>query len=202
MTRRFSCTFQTRSNDSNNGHANANHITRVNNMTRKRKRPIPISADIAPCKRHRKGIDEAINACVTHPTLSLYYPQINTLRDHILNKLPTTSKTRRRKIAALGLCDDDRNGCPELDGSYGVDGGLAKLLDRALICKRPDGLSIALEARQQDFLAFSQRNEGVDESSLLEGSTPQSEVSVYVRFEGEYLSSTSIISLDPATTYF
>ncbi|KAL9002381.1 MAG: hypothetical protein Q9188_004680 [Gyalolechia gomerana] len=145
-------------------------------MTRKRKRPIPTSADIAPCKRHRKGIDEAANACVTHPTLSLYYPQINTLRDHILSKLPTTSKTRRRKIAAFGLCDEDRNGCPELDGSYGVDGGLAKLLDRALICKRPDGLSIALEARQQDFLAFSQRNEGVDESSLLEGSTPQSEI--------------------------
>ncbi|KAI4182459.1 MAG: hypothetical protein LQ348_004847 [Seirophora lacunosa] len=53
---------------------------------------------------------------------------------------------------------------------------LAKLLDRTLICRKANEHRVPFETREQGFRTFSQRNDAVDESSLLEGNTPQSDV--------------------------
>lgn len=153
-------------------------------MAGKRKRQRPHKSDRTPHKRCKTGEDAAASVGVTHPTLSLYYPQTLTLRDYVLSKLPATSKTRKRKISALGK--RVRNGKPHTSDETQDDAGadLVKLLDRTLVCRRHGQSTAVANTRGQDFRVFSQRNEGVDESSLLEGGTPQSEVglpTVYIQ---------------------
>ena len=147
-------------------------------MPGKRKRHRPAKDHDAPSKRIKKDGAGATVASITHPTLSLYYPQILTLRDYALSKLPVSSKSRRRRIAAVGYYGKNGHSNQNTQTSYDPNAALAKLLDGTLICRRPSVPGVALEIRQKDFQAFSQRHDGVDESSLLEGSTPQSEVSL------------------------
>ncbi|KAL8903673.1 MAG: hypothetical protein Q9207_003775 [Kuettlingeria erythrocarpa] len=145
-------------------------------MAGKRKRHRPHKTDSGPRKRLKTGKDEAASAGVTHPTLSLYYPHTLTLKDYVLSKLPTTSKTRRRKIIAIG--NGKRAGKSDGNGET-QDAAVAdviRLLDRTLVCRRHDEVKAAADTRGQDLRVFSQRNDGVDESSLLEGGTPQSEI--------------------------
>ena len=69
------------------------------------------------------------------PTLCLYYVQILTLRNHLLSKLPPTSKIRRRRIASA---DDP-------------------IFDRTLVCIRDVRKQSSDLVRARDFEAFSQR---------------------------------------------
>ncbi len=149
-------------------------------MAGKRKRHRPHKADSGPNKRHKTGKDAAASLEVTHPTLSLYYPHALTLRDYVLSKLPATSKTRRRKI--IGVGKGKKTGKSNADGETqdAAVADLVKLLDRTLVCRRHDEVKAAANTWAQDFRVFSQRNDGVDESSLLEGGTPQSEVGLSV----------------------
>lgn len=114
-------------------------------------------------------------ATITHPTLSLYYPRILTLRDYILSQLPATSKTRRRKFTNLSHETTEKSG-GNGDTEDEASTMLAKLLDRTLICRQATESPMPFETREQDFRTFSQRHDAVEESSLLEGSTPQSDV--------------------------
>lgn len=157
-------------------------------MTGKRKRHRPAKSVAVPSKRLRKDGTGPVssNAAVTHPTLSLYYPRIQTLRDFVLEKLPASSKKRRRKIAAVNCHENvvkvrcERKPQINSDSTFDHDAMLAKLLDRTLVCVRHDEPRIEVKARELDWNLFSQKREGVDESSMLESGTPQSEVSCFV----------------------
>ncbi|KAL9607167.1 MAG: hypothetical protein Q9167_007891 [Letrouitia subvulpina] len=149
-------------------------------MTRKRKRRQPASDASQPRKRIKRESNEPAPAKeLNHPTLSLYYPCILTLRDHLLSKLPITSKKRRRKVQAIR---DSSTACPkpaEAGAQQGdIDKGrLAKLLDNTLIyssssCSYP----VTKPATECDFKVFSQHVEPVDETSFLEGNTSQTEI--------------------------
>ncbi|KAL8680445.1 MAG: hypothetical protein Q9186_003343 [Xanthomendoza sp. 1 TL-2023] len=155
-------------------------------MGGKRKRHRPKKHDETPNKRVCDDSNRTASNDVSHPTLSLYYPQILTLRGYVLNRLPATSKTRRRKLVNLRDLDGTKKGpfkanhesCTQSSQGSGlnVEADLAKLLDKTLVCARPHEPFLAWQAREKEFQAFSQGNDGGDESSLLEGNTPQSEI--------------------------
>ena len=155
-------------------------------MTRKRKRH---HADFGPLPRKRgKGQQCDEEPCanqVNHPTLSIYYPTILTLRSFIFSRLPATSKKRRRKIQAIKKINESCARSLETSSSLGpleaIDSSderhLSRLLDHTLVCLATATYSISRHSADGDFKAFSQRNDSVDESSILEGSTSQSDVS-------------------------
>ncbi|KAI4252946.1 MAG: hypothetical protein LQ352_003992 [Teloschistes flavicans] len=143
-------------------------------MTGKRKRHRPQKPDVTPCKRVRYDVAAITYDEVTHPTLSLYYPRISTLRHHILSKLPASSKKRRRRILAVKRNTATKVCTSKVQSSQGseftVDDALGTLLDRTLVCSRDDEYKLDAQDqdREQDFRLFSPRHDGPDESSLLE----------------------------------
>ncbi|KAL8798147.1 MAG: hypothetical protein Q9182_006915 [Xanthomendoza sp. 2 TL-2023] len=157
-----------------------------NAMDGKRKRHRPRKHDEAPNKRVCNDSNRTASNDLSHPTLSLYYPQVLTLRGYLLSKLPATSKTRKRKIAHTGHSDGTKKDPVKVNhGPYtqssqrsGLDAvaDLAKLLDGTLVCARPHEPSLAWQTREKEFQTFSQRHDSEDESSLLEGGTPQSKI--------------------------
>ena len=143
-------------------------------MTRKRKRTGTL---VESSSRRVKGRQESISPQVptTHPTLSLYYPQVLTLRNFLISKLPKAARTRRRKIAHLGrtppspsatghrpLARDRSFNIDSIagDGSHLADADAASshLLDSVLVCATVNALSgPSQSSRAQDFDLFSQQ---------------------------------------------
>lgn len=156
-------------------------------MAGKRKRCRPKKLDETSNKRVCDDSNRVASNNVAHPTLSLYYPEILTLRQYVLSRLPVSSKTRRRKLVNIknhssikgeGVKVNQEQCTQSSQGSdLDVEADIAQLLDRTLICVRHHEPRLSWQVREKDFRAFSQRNDGGDESSLLEGNTPQSEVS-------------------------
>ncbi|KAH8884463.1 hypothetical protein GQ53DRAFT_697644, partial [Thozetella sp. PMI_491] len=62
-------------------------------------------------KRAREGRTQRADS-VSHGVLAQYYPGIQTLRDYVLSKLPSSSRLRRKKIAAVGRTADLSEGPP------------------------------------------------------------------------------------------
>ena len=105
-------------------------------MARKRKRgQSSTHPSGTPSKRRRINLALAEKSQFKCPTLHSYYVQILTLRDHLLSKLPPTSKIRRRRIASA----DDR------------------IFDKTLVCIRDVGKESSDLFRSRDFEAFTQR---------------------------------------------
>ncbi|KAL8770748.1 MAG: hypothetical protein Q9209_003615 [Squamulea sp. 1 TL-2023] len=155
-------------------------------MAGKRKRHRSKKLDEQPHKRTCHDSDQG--ASTPHPTLSLYYPQIFSLRDYILSRLPASSKSRRRKILGIKNTtgtggthvhnvdpDSEESSPSSQESDFDEEADLAQLLDKTLVCVRPHEPQITWQAREKDFQAFSQNNGAVEESSLLEGNTTQSE---------------------------
>lgn len=97
---------------------------------------------------------------VKHPTLSLYYRNILTLKDYLLSKLPTTSKARRRKIASIIRVPDTANlhNNDEDTSTLSQDRhALSKLLNNTLVCTVHEQTQTPELSRIHDFKAFSQR---------------------------------------------
>ena len=122
---------------------------------------------------------------VKHLLLAQYYPKVQTLRQYVLDKLPPTSKIRRRKILALGNAEPDTDTAAR--GSKRnleeIRTELIELLDTTLIGTHvlPREVTQAQSDRHmQQWLDYSQRG---DESHVtLSGSIDsaiqfQSEVS-------------------------
>ena len=104
-------------------------------MARKRKRGQSSTHPFTSSKRRRIDLPPAEKSQLKCPTLCLYYVQILTLRDHLLSKVPPTSKIRRRRIASA---DDP-------------------IFDRTLVCIRDIGKQSSDQFRSREFEAFSQR---------------------------------------------
>ena len=94
----------------------------------------------------------APGSLVKRDLLRHHYPLVQTLREYLIAKLPSSSRIRRRKITSLGLQLD----CNETDGR------LSRLLDSCLVCSS-NSCGIKDPARWEQWISFSQR---VDESYI------------------------------------
>ncbi|KAK8126658.1 RNA-directed DNA polymerase [Apiospora kogelbergensis] len=86
-----------------------------------------------PAKKRKqtqgKGSDEpAPPAPVKHAVLDQYYPQLLTLRDYVLLKLPTTSRIRRKKIASTGSSANISN-----DETTDIERAVGQVLDTTIV---------------------------------------------------------------------
>ena len=93
------------------------------------------------------------------------YPQVCTLRQYCLSRLPASSRLRRKKIAALGQNSEPRN----------VEVNLSGLLDTTLVCsaKQEEQQLETSHIRWQQWLSFSQKG---DESYVTLAGGPEASV--------------------------
>lgn len=139
--------------------ANSIDISVLSTMGQKRKRPAK-NRD-APSSQvcltsHASGcgpIKARANGESTrhpHPVISLYYPQVSTLRQYLLQQLPSSSKLRRRRIrsfkAAPGAVAEDKSATDQL----------AILLDTTLVGVPKESVPAVDRSRQRSFAAFTQ----------------------------------------------
>lgn len=125
---------------------------------RKRKRPVSadhVSTDDPPSKRikDRSQTSGKEKGLIQHPVLSHYYPEIQTLRDYIIAQLPSSSRLRRRKVAAVGVVNNP-SGAPQSD----VERSLGTLLDTTLVgitAPKTEGGSSSMDGWKN----FSQRGD-------------------------------------------
>ena len=131
-------------------------------MMGKRKRGHPVQEE----EKRAKVKEESIIP-VRHPTLGLYYRNVLTLKDYMLSKLPTTSKTRRRKIASI-LPDTTNSQQPDENTNASSQGRhcLSKLLNNTLVCTVREQTPRPESARIENFEAFSQHAKCTAASSL------------------------------------
>ncbi|PGH29534.1 telomerase reverse transcriptase [[Emmonsia] crescens] len=136
-------------------------------MARKRKRQTTdLTLTDLPVSKHVWD-DKPLDGSIYHPVLSLYYPRVVTLRSYLYEQLPLSSKSRRKKVASLGLeKQDGSDSSPYSLSSQQVGAGvqqtkeeiqaLAGILDSTLvgILKEPD--SAINNSRQKEFAAFTQ----------------------------------------------
>lgn len=86
---------------------------------------------------------DQIDHVVRHPVISLFYPQIWSLRDYILRRLPASSRSRRSRIASLssGNSNSSRSG---------------DFLDSTLVGVLEEPSPAVSRSRHVQFVAFSQ----------------------------------------------
>lgn len=166
-------------------------------MTGKRKRRRASNA--GPGKRIKLDAKEpSSNVSIGHPALCLYYPQVVTLQDYLLSKLPASSVSRREKIATIGkgeqrplkvgqnISETAGQQASRLSDHHAESGGgirdrernLAKLLKTTLVGLVHDVPPDVATSRQKDFVSFSQQVSLISGSSVGGASTTQSEVRV------------------------
>lgn len=106
---------------------------------------------------------------VKRDLLQIAYPCVQTLRKHLLSRLPAASRLRRKKIVTLGSAE----GCSESETQ------VAKVLDTTLVCARAVIEDESASAtRWQQWLSFSQKGDEsyVTISDAREAASSQSEV--------------------------
>lgn len=146
-------------------------------MGKKRKRPVKNggATDQLPRKqRDCKAASEHLGkssderAHHSHPVISSYYPKVLTLREYLLEQLPVSSKSRRRRIGSLGLGLDIQQGGAGPDAN--ADGQsrdedpqviqtIAHLLDSTLIGILKEPGPTVDQTRLREFVAFTQSQE-------------------------------------------
>lgn len=124
-----------------------------------------------------------------HPVISLYYHQVLTLRQYLLQQLPLTSRSRRRRILSLKVPIAQPVAADKSDGDHRQHEGpariIANLLDTTLVGVPKEPLPTGDQIYRQDFVTFTQSQ---DRSQCTDTGPPcpQSEVisshpSVYIR---------------------
>ncbi|KAI1090412.1 hypothetical protein F5B19DRAFT_325758 [Rostrohypoxylon terebratum] len=130
-------------------------------MPRPRKRKHPESAkgglDARPPMKKGKTQPETNQLSVLvqaqHAVLNQFYPQVLTLRNYVLSKLPPTSRLRRRKVAAVGITKKTSDSTPS-----DVEQSLGTLLDSTLV-GIPGGLKSPEDHIMLGWKNFSQRGD-------------------------------------------
>ncbi|KAL1981064.1 hypothetical protein VTN96DRAFT_3129 [Rasamsonia emersonii] len=137
-------------------------------MGKKRKRPGKENRGLpqSPAKRPRIHGAPSAPGCYQHPVLSRYYPRVVTLRQYLLEQLPSSSRARRRRIASLGRQQTSTVKAPFTDEGldkqdHGSDdnSALVDLLDSTLVGVLKEPNQDITQARQRDFAAFTQSEE-------------------------------------------
>ena len=121
-------------------------------MTGKRKRSRPSGENTKRAKVENETITS-----LKHPALGLYYRSILTLRDYLLSRLPTTSKSRRRKLLSTFPGRPDMQ-CSNVETSTLSEDGQAlhQLLNNTLVCTIDQQPPRPTCSRMKDFEVFSQ----------------------------------------------
>ncbi|KAF7530544.1 hypothetical protein PCG10_000053 [Penicillium crustosum] len=153
-------------------------------MGKKRKRPIkdgPTSSShmgitTSPRRFRTPHAPISLGTKTSHPVISLYYQHVVPLREYLLQRLPVTSKSRRRRILTLGSREDqDPNAQSQTSQT------LAQLLDSTLVGVLKESSPTLNSERQKQYSSF---NESQLRSSLVSTDTgptcPQSEVVDFV----------------------
>ena len=125
-------------------------------MARQHKRSRPSSSHGEQSNKRARLHDRELD--IKHPTLCIYYAQILTLRDHLLAKLPTNSKLRRRMVAT------SKN----------------NILDKTLVCQTDTPKPDLKVGRDEDFEAFTQKLNATSTSSGGSQSVCQSDLVDFV----------------------
>lgn len=90
---------------------------------------------------------------VKRDLLQKYYSHVQSLRQHLLAKLPTSSRLRRKKISALGNAKDGNE----------AEARLSLLLDTTLVCckqeQEQEHNDDTRELRWQQWVSFSQQED-------------------------------------------
>ncbi|KAJ5312719.1 hypothetical protein N7508_003549 [Penicillium antarcticum] len=145
-------------------------------MGKKRKRPIkdrgPPSSHPSITSPRRFRNPASSTGKTSHPVISLYYRQVVTLREYLLQQLPVTSKSRRRRILTGLRADDSASETSQT---------LAHLLDSTLVGVLKESSPTLNSERQKEYLSFTQTQSRSILVSTDTGPTcPQSEVVDFV----------------------
>lgn len=136
----------------------------------------------AGVRKKAKGADDqstkATTVNATHPVLQRLYPEVLTLRQYLLSRLPSSSKNRYRKLSQLGhaIPAGDKNTADDLDNA------VVQLLDSALVCNpgvqlEKDKTTSITEEREKDIEVFTQqRSQSTPGGTFKPGYYRQSEV--------------------------
>ncbi|KAJ5496602.1 reverse transcriptase [Penicillium fimorum] len=146
-------------------------------MGKKRKRPIkdrgPTShIGITTAPRFRTTHAPISQTKTSHPVISLYYRQVVPLREYLLQQLPVTSKSRRRRILTLDSREDQDANASQT---------LAELLDSTLVGVLKESSPALNSERQKEYSSFNASQSRSILASTDTGPTcPQSEVVDFV----------------------
>jgi telomerase reverse transcriptase len=110
---------------------------------------------------------------ICHPVISLYYRHVVTLRQYILQRIPRSSRARRRRIAAVGGHSAARDGLAAVPKN---EKDLADLLDTTLVGILKELPPTRSEERRRDFIAFTQAQQTTQTGTDSGPVSPQSEV--------------------------
>ncbi|EDP48298.1 Telomerase reverse transcriptase [Aspergillus fumigatus] len=91
----------------------------------------------------------------SHPVISLYYRQVVTLRQYLLQQIPVTSKSRRRRIASIRSDPLTQREGDDSPGDRQVQ-DLASVLDTTLVGVLNETSPTVTQERRRDFAAYSQ----------------------------------------------
>ena len=156
--------------------------------------------------KKRRTLDESQRvSSISHPVLSLYYPQVRSLRDHLLRSLPPKSRSRRRRIQAIPAwvqycciednvagedgalkgrgtahVRDNRNSVTDHVQCFEVQ-NLSRLLDSTLI-GIPRLEDTNNELKEQEPVTLSQQSSTAIGSSAELGTIPLSEVGNFLSY--------------------
>ena len=152
-------------------------------MSRKRKRHARAEGGDLPSK---KSCQEATKTqySIDHPLgrspLPLYYIRVSSLRQHLLSRLPQTSRSHRRRVLGCGNALS-RDSCASLviqgSNGYECDAALAELLDTTIVgyndADQPEKQD---ESLVRDFEHFSQSLRSTATGSGRDNAIVQSDV--------------------------
>ncbi|KAI9924072.1 hypothetical protein MW887_007311 [Aspergillus wentii] len=121
-----------------------------------------------------------------HTPVLLQAVQVVTLRQYLLQQLPTSSKSRRRRIQSLGVArDQGHHTTPKANGQDTRFGGqiedIARLLDTTLVGVLKETSPTTSQERHRDYVSFSQsRSQSQFTSTDTGPACPQSEIVDFV----------------------
>lgn len=111
------------------------------------------SAD-RPAKRVQRGQEpRSADTMVQHALLAQYYPEMQTLRQYALTKLPASSRIRRRKITSVGQTKSPADKAPTED-----EIALGALLDSTIVARRHPAQA-SDDHRWEQWVSFSQKGD-------------------------------------------
>ncbi|ROW11380.1 hypothetical protein VMCG_00927 [Cytospora schulzeri] len=135
---------------------------------KKRKRPKNATSGESPVdppakQLRREAVGDLQSAdVVKHALLAQYYPRVQTLRQYVLDKLPPTSKVRRKKIAAVGNTEPDADTAGSKGNPQDIRAVLTELLDTTLIGTHVLPREVAKaqsDSSLQQWIEYSQRGD-------------------------------------------
>ncbi|EAW11871.1 telomerase reverse transcriptase [Aspergillus clavatus NRRL 1] len=135
-------------------------------MGKKRKRPSKDSGageDLAQKRlaggpngvRSHHATDAYEGSGHSHPVISLYYHRVVTLRQYLLQQIPVSSKSRRRRITSVqGATSTEKQKNRGVRGYHAQ--GLADILDTTLVGVLKESSPTVTQERLRDFASYSQ----------------------------------------------